>query len=933
MKNVLLYVTIILVILTFPAQQMIASRVIIPDFQVNENIGGTDQNSATLAIDDQGAVVVTWSDWRNGDQDIYTQRYSSDGAPLGGNVQVNDDDGCSTQSGSLIAMDGTGHCIIVWKDERHGACALYAQRYDHNGTIGANFRVTDADCDVRVNSSFALSANASGELVIVWEDQRNGDNDIYAQRYSDDGMAVGGNVQVNDRSDGNQRSANAAISKSGRVIIMWLDNRDGDDDVIAQCYDSNGAASGSNFRVNDDDGGAAQSSPVLVANKDGDLVITWLDKRRGGVYDDIYAQSYTGDGIAIGANVRVNDDEASIWPQYPAAAMDPHGNFVIAWSDSRYSASGIYAQRFAGNGAAVGDNFKVDDQIQGAYAAEAGADDNGNFVITWLDGRDNIDIYVQRYASDGERLGGNVRVNDDDGETNQNDPVLFVQGSGHFMIVWADDPGDADIFAQRFTNNGVAMMGNIRVNDDEGSSNQSNSVIAADGDGNFVIAWQDDRHAGNCDIYAQRCAKDGLPLGANVPVGDPDISGDQIDPAISIARDGAVVIAWSQTGDSHGRDIYTRRFGADGVAVGDVFRVNDDGGAKNQLYPAVAALEDGAFVIAWRDSRNGDADIYAQRFSADGIALGSNFRVNDDVGSSKQHLVDIAAGENDGFTIAWEDVRDGERNIYAQRFGGDGSALGSNFRVNDDQGTALQTDPRISAERNGVFLIAWVDERHGQVDIYAQRYVADGSSVGGNFRVNDEERDVEHVHPAVSMDEDGKFIIAWENRRMGASDIFAQRFAADGSAVGDHFLITNAVHPSCFSAPDVQLRGGIYTTWTKNRTSGTGTDVWANVLDWWSPVNVNEEQAAVRAEFNLLQNYPNPFNESTTISYSLPRAGHVTLKIYDIRGREILIVRDEYQQAGSHSAHLTSELSSGIYFYTLRIGGCRTASKKMIVLQ
>lgn len=938
MKNALIFVTImsIAVSLLHPSQHMTALKALIPDFQVNEDVGGTEQAGAALAIDDQGVAIFTWSDPRNGDADIFLQRYTNDGAALGGNELVNDDDGNSTQSAPLIAMNDDGHFILAWWDERHGACALYAQRYHHNRAIGANFRVTDADCDVRLNSSFDISANAAGEVVIVWEDRRGGDNDIYIQHYGSDGTAVRGNVQVNDKNDGNQRSPAAAIAKNGRVVVMWLDDRKGDDDVVAQCYDSAGAASGSNFRVNDDDGSAAQSYPVLAANEDGDFVIVWLDKRRGGFYNDIYAQYYSRDGTAIGGNVRVNDDEAWVWPQHPAASIDAHRNFVIVWSDTRTSAPGIYAQRYGGDGRAWGDNFKVDDQMQGASAPAACADEDGHFVITWLDERhDDGDIYVQRYAGDGARLGGNVRVNDDDRDVAQNDPAIFVQGSGHFMIVWTDDrSGDADIFAQRFTRNGAAVMGNIRINDDEGSSNQSNSVIAADGDGNFVIAWQDDRLAsGSDEIYAQRYTKDGLPLGVNLKVGYQDISSYQIDPAISVAHKGTVVIAWSQTGDSHGRDIYARRFAADGVALGDNFRVNDDGGAKNQLYPALATLEGGTFVIAWRDSRNGDADIYAQRFSADGSAIGRNFKVNDDLGSAKQHLVDIAAGENGGFTIAWEDVRNGERNIFAQRYDGDGSALGSNFRVNDDQGDALQTDPHISEGRNGIFLIAWIDERHGQVDIYAQRYAADGTPLGGNFRVNDEEGDVEHVNPAVSMDEDGKFIITWENRRTSAGDIFAQRFAADGSAMGNNFKVTSVHSSAGFSSPDVKLvENRIYTTWTKNRTSGTGIDVWANVLDWHDPVSVSDEAPRLD-DFNLGQNYPNPFNASTTIFYTLPQAGHVTLKIYNIRGREILIVRDEYQKAGSHSIHLVSELSSGIYFYTLRIGGCFVAGKKMIILQ
>lgn len=68
----------------------------------------------------------------------------------------------------------------------------------------------------------------------------------------------------------------------------------------------------------------------------------------------------------------------------------------------------------------------------------------------------------------------------------------------------------------------------------------------------------------------------------------------------------------------------------------------------------------------------------------------------------------------------------------------------------------------------------------------------------------------------------------------------------------------------------------------------------------------------------LSQNFPNPFNPSTIISYSLPENSYISLKVYDISGREIAVLANEFKKAGSHSANFNaSNLSSGIYFYTL----------------
>ncbi len=100
--------------------------------------------------------------------------------------------------------------------------------------------------------------------------------------------------------------------------------------------------------------------------------------------------------------------------------------------------------------------------------------------------------------------------------------------------------------------------------------------------------------------------------------------------------------------------------------------------------------------------------------------------------------------------------------------------------------------------------------------------------------------------------------------------------------------------------------------------------------------------AELPKEFLLHQNYPNPFNPSTTIKYQIPKAGLVRLKVYDILGREIATLVDEFQSAGEHTVLFSSDnkqqtesrnqLSSGIYFYRISTGTF-VAVKKMILLK
>ncbi len=85
--------------------------------------------------------------------------------------------------------------------------------------------------------------------------------------------------------------------------------------------------------------------------------------------------------------------------------------------------------------------------------------------------------------------------------------------------------------------------------------------------------------------------------------------------------------------------------------------------------------------------------------------------------------------------------------------------------------------------------------------------------------------------------------------------------------------------------------------------------------------------------FGLDQNYPNPFNPATVISYQLPVSGQVSLKVYDMLGKEVASLVNETKEAGSYSAKFDgSQLSSGIYFYTLQSGNF-TATKKLTLMK
>jgi hypothetical protein len=110
------------------------------------------------------------------------------------------------------------------------------------------------------------------------------------------------------------------------------------------------------------------------------------------------------------------------------------------------------------------------------------------------------------------------------------------------------------------------------------------------------------------------------------------------------------------------------------------------------------------------------------------------------------------------------------------------------------------------------------------------------------------------------------------------------------------------------------------------------TLIWTGLLAYPDPTDVEEPSAP--SALVLKQNYPNPFNPVTVIQYDLPGDCHVRLEVFDIQGRKVAAIVDEYQEAGSKTVRWNAgrELPSGVYFCRLRACGI-SETKKMVILR
>lgn len=368
------------------------------------------------------------------------------------------------------------------------------------------------------------------------------------------------------------------------------------------------------------------------------------------------------------------------------------------------------------------------------------------------------------------------------------------------------------------------------------TSNQINSSLSMDGQGNFVVVWQSaGQDTGTEGIYAQRFSSGGTLLDAEFRVNQ-FTTGNQTLPVVAMDLDGDFVVAWqSPAQEGILGEIWARRFTSAGTPAGDEFHVNETT-TNNQFAPAVATDDAGNFVMAWH-SQSGNADVsydvYARRYNAAGTALSSEFQVNTYTTSS-QNSASVAMDTDGDFVIVWRSYgQDGAGNgIVARRFDQAGMAVGVEFLVNQFT-PGQQNAPSVSMDGNGAFVVAWESgAQEGATfgyGVYARRYDSAGMALGDEFHVNTYTTDAQRV-PAVAVDMDGDFVITWASRLQDGSlyGIYAQAYSSGGTAEGNEFKVNTTTTASQFNpAVAIDSDGDFVVTWQSDQQDLGGFGIYA----------------------------------------------------------------------------------------------------------
>ena len=385
-------------------------------------------------------------------------------------------------------------------------------------------------------------------------------------------------------------------------------------------------------------------------------------------------------------------------------------------------------------------------------------------------------------------------------------PHLALGSSGGYLV-WEDNVTDGyglGVSALRLDGNFSASLAPFRVNA-TATNDQEQAQVALLNGGGAVFTWLGGK-LGYQYIYARFLPSSNTWLSTADVMVNSASSVYQGAPQVATLANGNVVIAYQSYGQQAAdsmQDVYAQILSSSGQKVGGEFLVNQFT-SFNQRSPGIAALAGGGFVVVWvsEQQRSGNVDsidpsasyqvtnrpsvdVFARLYRADATPVAAEFLVNSnsDVCSGAQ----VAAGSDGGFVVTWAAknplIHDYGWDIYARPFSstGAGGVIGlvNTYQYGD------QYVPRISAAGTD-YMIVWTSlgQDGSREGVFGQFLRGDGSHIGEELRVNTTTIS-QQIHPAVSSDGAGRFLVSWSGfvGGPGSFDLFAQRYINTGEAL------------------------------------------------------------------------------------------------------------------------------------------------------
>jgi len=421
-------------------------------------------------------------------------------------------------------------------------------------------------------------------------------------------------------------------------------------------------------------------------------------------------------------------------------------------------------------------------------------------------------------------------------------------------------------------------------------------------------------------IYYQRIDSTGNEMwGA-----DPCVTlSDSIQGSPAIISDDAngVIITW-QEGWNWQYDIYAQRIDSNGVRQWGDYGVAVCTTGSDQMVPAITCDSAGNSVLVWQDSRNGELDLFAQRLNINGLPLWQSNGIAVCDAESAQYITNfgsiIMATDTTVF-FCWSDLRNGNQDIYSHCLDINGLPLwiAQGIPVCDTVNT--QSRGQLIADGKGGAVFCWVDERIGFKNIYAQRLDSLGQKLWNNQGIPICTADSCAYQRIVFDGRTGAFI-CWQDKRSGNWDVYAQHIDSLGNVLWDTNGMAVCAVGNTQRSPEITASDSstAIICWD-DRRSGSWRGYAQKIGD--EPQGIKEKTQDTRY---VLDVYPNPFQQTLSIKYSV---GHsekcLKLKIYSVSGRLVKTLVNEVKAPGVYVVYWDGnnrtgiKVSSGIYFCIL----------------
>ncbi len=402
---------------------------------------------------------------------------------------------------SLNCSTGSGCESKVSIDSEHSEVVTAIAANDWTGDWASDWSSDwSSDCWASDNcwGDDPITVLADGGYIVPFlatSDVNSTDGDgygVFFQRYDVDGNKVGEPHLANTTTEGNQFEADVAALKDGGYVLSWQSSV-GDSSgtgIFMQRYDADGEKIGGEIQVNSITEGD-QSQVAITGLKDGCFVVSWQSENTESG-SDIHLQKFDTDGEKIGEEMVVNQDLSANQVMPSIDALD-NGGFVVAWqSDSSENGQETYTRVYDSDMNAS-EQIHINSMVDGSQTlpAVSGLSDGG-FIASWInhDGSD-ASVNLQRFDSDGNPVGDEKVVSDLSDFTLYSNVTPEVAGleDGGYVTVFADRDSDGSgVYYQRYDSNDNEVGDRVLLNTDE-DSNQYNPHVTALHDGGFLTTW------------------------------------------------------------------------------------------------------------------------------------------------------------------------------------------------------------------------------------------------------------------------------------------------------------------------------------------------------------------------------------------------------------------------------------------------------------